>query len=121
MKKSLKIILITCMCLLCSINTIYASTIMGDAKNFIKLGENQVSEPIQDKTDINEIIGILWQIGVFAVVIAGVILGMKYMFATLEEKASIKETMQPYIIGAVFILGALSIWKFMIEIMDGII
>ena len=46
--------------------------------------------------------------------------GIKYMFASIEEKASMKESLWPFIIGSVIILGALTIWKFGVELFDGI-
>lgn len=71
-------------------------------------------------TSFNDLAGILWGIGIFIVLICGTILGIKYMFASLEERANIKESMKPYIIGAVIIIGALSIWKFLVEFLEAI-
>ena len=42
------------------------------------------------------------------------------MIASTEERANIKQNMIPYIIGTVVILGALSIWKFLVDFLDGI-
>lgn len=62
----------------------------------------------------NIIIGSIQLIGSIVSVIALLILGIKYMMGSIEEKAEYKETMKPYIIGAVMvfsitvILGALS-------------
>ena len=74
-----------------------------------------------DWTPFNDLAGILWGVGIFTVLIIGTVLGIKYMFASVEEKASIKETIQPYIIGTVIILGALGIWKFLVDFLDGIV
>ena len=47
-------------------------------------------------------------------------MGIKYMFASLEEKASIKESLKPYIIGSVIIIGALGIWQLLVEFLNEI-
>lgn len=53
------------------------------------------------------IISIIRYTGIIITVIALMILGIKYMAGSVEEKAEYKKTMIPYIIG-VFILFALS-------------
>lgn len=88
-------------------------------KNWIKTGKVNTDETTikSDWTAFNDLAGILWGIGIFVVVIGGTILGIKYVFSSVEEKASIKESMKPYIIGSVFILGALTIWKVLVELL----
>lgn len=54
----------------------------------------------------NKIIGILQTIGIVLSVVILVILGIKYMMGSAEEKADYKKTMIPYIVGAVFIFLA---------------
>ena len=63
----------------------------------------------------------MWGIGVFVVVIGGVVIGIKYMVVGgVEEKAEVKKQMMPYVVGAAIIFGALTIWKFVIEFMESI-
>lgn len=106
--------------ILLSINACaYASPepdIVGTAKEWIRLGKESDSLPKADWTSLNGLVNMLWGVGIFAVLIAGTILGIKYMLSSVEEKASIKESMRPYIIGSVIILGALSIWKLCISV-----
>ena len=52
------------------------------------------------------ILGVLQTIGVVLAVIILVILGIKYMMGSAEEKAEYKKTMVPYLVGAVFIFAA---------------
>lgn len=54
----------------------------------------------------NKIIGILQTVGVVLSVIIIIVLGIKYMMGSAEEKAEYKKTMMPYLIGAVFIFLA---------------
>lgn len=64
---------------------------MGDNATLVKLG--------------GIITGGLKIVGIIASVLILVILGIKYMTGTIQEKAEYKKTMIPYIVGAVF-LGA---------------
>lgn len=57
----------------------------------------------------NNIIQIVSVIGSIASVIVLVILGLKYMMGSAEEKAEYKKTLLPYIIGAAFVFAASSI------------
>ncbi len=93
--------------------------IVGTARSWIRLGKESDSLPKRaDWTSMNGLVDMLWGAGIFAVLIAGTILGIKYMLASVEEKANIKESMKPYIIGSIIILGALSIWKLCISVLQ---
>lgn len=54
----------------------------------------------------NQIIQIISTIGSIASVIVLVVIGIKYMMGSAEEKAEYKKTLLPYAIGAVFVFGA---------------
>ena len=45
-------------------------------------------------------------------VIALIVLGIKYMMGSVEEKAEYKKTMMPYVIGALMVFGASAIVGF---------
>lgn len=52
-------------------------------------------------TDLgNKVIGVLQTVGIVLSVVILVILGIKYMMGSAEEKAEYKKTMIPYLIGA---------------------
>lgn len=120
------IIIILAVIIFFNINTyVYATSnkfadpnpdIIGTAKNWITMGENGNVVQKPKWTDFNGLADMLWGAGIFVILIAGTILGIKYMLSSVEEKASIKESMTPYIIGSIIILGALSIWKLCISI-----
>ena len=57
----------------------------------------------------NQIITILTIVGTVASVIVLIVLGLKYMMGSAEEKAEYKKTMMPYIIGAALVFAASSI------------
>ena len=55
------------------------------------------------------IIGMVQAIGSIASVLVLVILGIKYMMGSAEEKAEYKKTMIPYLVGAVLVFAASNI------------
>ena len=54
----------------------------------------------------NKIMGILQVVGVLIAVIILMVLGIKYMMGSAEEKAEYKKSMMPYVIGAALIFAA---------------
>ena len=71
------------------------------------------------KAKLSELIDFLYGIGLLVLFISTIIMGIRYMFVIPEEKSRIKKAVPPYIIGAIIIFGALTIWKFIIMILDG--
>lgn len=140
MKKSRKIILCTIMLLtiLSSIYTIYAANIWETANDFLQLGADKNGGMTGELTEVlkkvpflkiedgtkykfEELIDFLWGLGVLAIFITTIVVGMKYMFVSPQEKSKIKEITVPYVIGVIVIFGALTIWKFVIYVLDGTI
>lgn len=54
----------------------------------------------------NTIVGVIQVIGIIVSVGVLIILGIKYMVGSIEEKASYKKSMIPYLIGAVMLFAA---------------
>ena len=61
------------------------------------------------------IIGMVQAIGSIVSVLVLVILGIKYMMGSAEEKAEYKKSMIPYLVGAVLVFGASAIGKAVIQ------
>ena len=57
-------------------------------------------------TKANAILGIIQVVGSIISVIALVVIGIKYMAGSIEEKAEYKKTMLPYLIGSVLLFAA---------------
>jgi type IV secretory pathway VirB2 component (pilin) len=57
----------------------------------------------------NDVVRIISTIGVVVSVIVLVVLGIKYMMGSAEEKAEYKKTLMPYIIGAGLVFAASAI------------
>ncbi len=64
------------------------------------------------KSWIASILNIVAVVGSGIAVIALIILGIKYMMGSVEEKAEYKKTMMPYLIGALMVFGASAIVTF---------
>ena len=67
-----------------------------------------------------QIIGILQTIGVVLSIVILIIIGIKYMMGSAEEKAEYKKTMIPYIVGAVFIFAASTLANMIYNFVIGI-
>jgi len=78
--------------LLTNMDTNKNQTIQNDDGEIAKLG--------------GQIASILTTIGIVVAVIVLLVLGIKYMIGSAQEKAEYKKTMIPYIIGAVLLLSA---------------
>lgn len=130
MKKILKIaiafiVIITCL----FVPITEANSIWDIGKEFLDIGAN-VNETIMDselgrfdKTKaINgfvRIIDFLLGIGLMVVFVVTIVLGMRYMSVSPNEKSRIKQATTPYIIGTVIVFGAVTIWRIVIQILEG--
>ncbi len=96
--------------------------VFNDAQEFANNGGNKTE--LNDGNFapfVNSIYSILLTIGTVAVVIMGAIIGVKYIFASVEGKAEIKSMLLPYVIGTALLYGAFGIWKLAIDIFSGLI
>jgi len=64
----------------------------------------------------NTIIGFIRTVGSIASVIVLAVIGIKYMMGSVEEKAEYKQTMRPYLIGAVLVFGITNILAIIVNI-----
>lgn len=66
------------------------------------------------------VVGILQTVGIILSVIILIILGIKYMMGSAEEKADYKKSMMPYIIGAALIFAASALAQVIYQFFTGI-
>ncbi len=66
------------------------------------------------------VMGILQAVGIIAAVVILMVLGIKYMMGSAEEKAEYKKTMIPYVIGAVLLFGATTIANAVYQFANGL-
>ena len=97
MKKAISILMIVLM--VCSIANVALAMDPKEVK-----GNTVNTQKVKDIG--SQILGIIQVVGSIAAVIVLVVLGIKYMMGSAEEKAEYKKTMIPYLIGAVLIFAA---------------
>lgn len=66
------------------------------------------------------IMGILQAAGIVIAVVVLMVLGIKYMMGSAEEKAEYKKTMIPYIVGAILIFAATTIANMVFQFANGL-
>jgi len=113
--KVFSIITMVVMLLAFSGNTIFAANATAPNIGGVTINANKVTNAGNKVSDLgNQILGIVRTVGTIAAIITLIILGIKYMMGSAEEKAEYKKTLMPYIIGAVLVLAAVNIvtWVF---------
>ena len=92
--------------------------VIGDADQFVTDGEANVEiNEDQLKDTKNFLYNLFLGIGIIVVVIVGMVLGVKYMIGSIEEKAEYKELLVGYLVGCVVLFGAFGIWKLVVNIL----
>lgn len=102
MKRKLICVLIA---LICIIAIIPSFTLAGDINtdDFSDIYKKEGTSKVIDAG--GQILGVVQIIGVSCGVICLIILGIKYMYSSTEDKATIKERLIPYLIGAIIMFG----------------
>ena len=98
-------------------------TIISDAETFIQDGQDSNIATINQEnadTVLNSIYNIMLAIGITVTVIWGLIIAIKLMMSSVEEKAEYKKLLWPYLVGCIVIFGSFIIWKIVIIIMNGV-
>lgn len=101
-----------------SLNTVaFASgsttTSSGEIGSVIDKINDSANNKLNDDSGVaslgGQIVGIIQIIGIVVAVVILLVLGIKYMTGSAQEKAEYKKTMIPYIIGAILIFAASTI------------
>ncbi len=64
----------------------------------------------------NVIINIMQIVGIIIAVITLMVIGLRYMFGSVAERATYKETLVPYLVGAILLFSVVNIVKIIYEI-----
>lgn len=98
-----------------------ASDIMTGADDFIQAGINDKNETI-DETDLEDMSNLLYNIlliiAIVAATIVGLVIGIQFMTGSVAQKAKVKETLIPYVVGCIVVFGAFGIWKLVVGILS---
>lgn len=114
-------ILIVLIILISVADPVFASdkSIVELAREWLTIGkEGTVFNTNPNVSGFENIAGLLLGIGIFVAVIVGIVLGIKFMISSPEGKAQVSKLLTPFIIGTLLIVGALTIWKISISILD---
>ena len=105
-------------------SSVYGKGSMGwydGARSFITSADSDIKI---DSASLNkpssEVYNILTSFGMIVAVAVGLVLGIQYMISGAEEKAEVKQTLLPYMIGCIVTFGAFGIWKILINTFIGV-
>lgn len=123
-KLNIIIILIFAISIIFSNNVQALGSVFSDADAFLdNPNGTAISNTIDEgklKETSNFMYKLLMAVGIIVMFIVGTIIGIQYMVASAEDKAKVKESLVPYIIGCVVIFGAFTIWSIAVNIGQGI-
>lgn len=109
MKKTRRILIILLVLVLSCFNVInvYATQSTVPDVNYYKPTEEEVSNEVLDVA--GGIVSLLQVLGTVIAVITIMIMGIKYMVGSVEEKATYKKSMIPYLIGCILLFATVTI------------
>lgn len=108
MKKQVKVIsmVLIVMFVMMSLSTV----VLGLSDKIDKIGAGSESAATAKVEDLGgKIVSILQVVGIVVAIVVLLVLGIKYMMGSAEEKAEYKKTMIPYVIGAILLFAATTI------------
>lgn len=89
--------------------------IIDNGNSFLEVEDSKPDEgKLQDLS--NTVSGILLTIALVVTLISAVVMGINFVVQSVEDKAKIKESMIPWIIGIFISFGAYAIWKITMSI-----
>ncbi len=119
--KNIIIIIITTILIVCSFtltsNAVKIDDAISDADRFLQHGTSSTIDESQLKTFSIDIFNIFMTVGIVLAVGIGMYLGIKFMLASAEDKAKVKEALVPYVAGCIVMFGAMGIWKLTIVLL----
>lgn len=91
--------------------------IINNGNSFLNIGNSSNITTETEVKDISDwVSGILLTIAIGVTVISAIIMGINFLTQTVEDKAKIKESMTPWVIGIFISFGAYTIWKITMNI-----
>ena len=93
--------------------------VIGSANSFLSVGEGQGDGPDLHNLS-NMVSNVLLTIAFGVTLISTVIMAINFTIQSVEDKAKIKESMVPWLIGIIVSFGAYGIWRMTMVIFDGI-
>lgn len=122
MKKQVKImsiVLVVMMVLLSITNVVLAAPDLSSKID--QIGQGNESANTDKVIGLGQtVVTIMQTVGIVVAVVVLLVLGIKYMMGSAEEKAEYKKTMIPYVVGAVLIFAATTIVNVVYQLANGL-
>lgn len=110
MKKQIKIVSIILVAIMVLATLTTVVTAAPDLSSQIKdMANGNGKQPTEVVNLGKTIVTIMQTVGIVVAVVVLLILGIKYMIGSAEEKAEYKKTMIPYLVGAILIFASTTI------------
>lgn len=117
MKKTVKIITVVLLAII--LISVTSNVFAGDAiKPGDLSGKVSYGDSIDLQTKAGKIMGMIRNVAVIASVIILMVLGVKYMLGSVEEKAEYKKSFIPLIVGIVLVVSATAIASFIFNMAE---
>lgn len=119
MKKKIRKIICLFLIIICCFSTSMAGYIPTDriTPGFFDPNGNPLSTPVPEK--VTEILGLMMWIGYVIATCMIIIIGIKYILASADEKASLKGTLVKVVIGSMIIVFSSTIFYFVYTLLLG--
>ena len=112
--------------LLINQRSVYASAIanaVAGADGFIQAGVSN-TDPTIDEKDLKTMSDTLYNafllVGIIIAAVIGLVIAIKFITGSVEQKAEVKKTLIPYVAGCIVIFGAFTIWKLVIDLLSNV-
>lgn len=115
-KKKICITIIVALFLIVGLARIVLATGLDDPTTLVSVPDTVGVGTLYDLGNV--ILGIIQYVAIGVASIAAIILGIKYMYSSPEDKAEIKKKLVPFIIGGILVFGAIQLVK-LVEIFVG--
>ena len=95
--------------------------IISNGKSFLQLGvtKNEINED-KLKTLSSFVSSVLLWIAIAVTLISAIVMGINFLTQSVEDKAKIKESMTPWVIGIIISFGAYTIWQITIKLLSSL-
>lgn len=98
--------------------------VIKGGNDFINLNINNNSSQVIDTNGLKDlsqfVSGTLLTIAIGVTLLTGTIMGIKFITQSVEDKAKIKESMVPWVIGIIVSFGAFTIWEVAVNVFSNI-
>ena len=92
--------------------------VFSEGKGFLDKG-NKIDKTIDTgklKDTSDYIYNMLLGVAVMVAVVIAMVIGIQFMVASADEKAKVKESLLPFLVGCIVVFGAFTIWKIAVNI-----